>query len=108
MVSSRRAFSSVIIADSFEAISRMRCSERSFSPCKIPSDKQLLKILQLTQLAPSSFNLQPYKGIVVQSDNARELLASCMLGGNQNVVSSAPITVIFIGDIGYSSLYVTC
>ena len=101
MVLFRRAFSSTtILADSFEAIARMRCSERSFSPYKKPSGKQLLKILQLTQLAPSSFNLQPYKGIIVQSEKARELLASCMLGANQNVVSSAPITVIFIGDIG--------
>ena len=97
----RRKFSSTSLADAFEVISRMRCAERSFSPEKIPSGQQLLKILQLTQLAPSSFNLQPYKGIVVQSEKARVLLSSCMLGGNKDIVLAAPITVIFIGDIGY-------
>ena len=101
--------SAKLLANSFEIISRLRSAERNFSPADINSTI-LQKVLELTQLAPSSFNMQPYKGIVIQSEKSKELLASCMLGGNCNVVMSAPVSVIFLGDKGKkllltSSLY---
>lgn len=52
-----------------------------------------------SQRAPTSFNLQPYKVIVVKSPKAREQLASCMLGPNKRRVITAPVTAVFAADL---------
>lgn len=85
------------LARAFEIICRSRYSERTFSNKPI-ADSMLKKILELTHLAPSSFNLQPYKLLVVKSDEARSVLGKCMLGGNSVRVTTAPVTVIFAAD----------
>lgn len=85
------------LALAFEIISRSRYSERAFSN-KPVSDSVLRKVLELTQMAPSSFNLQPYKLLVVKSEEARSVLGKCMLGGNAARVETAPVTVIFAAD----------
>ncbi len=86
------------LATAFEIIARSRKAERNFSEQRI-HQKTLRKLLELSQLAPSSFNLQPYKLIVVSGDQ-RLALSSGMLGGNSDVVSKAPLSIVFLSDKG--------
>lgn len=68
--------------------------ERSIDPDLIE------KLLKLSQTAPSSFNLQPYKIIVVQRESEKEALADTMLGGNPQRVRDAPLTLVYLSDRG--------
>jgi nitroreductase len=83
--------------DCFEVIAKSRYSERDFSSAVI-SDKILSKILELTIMAPSSFNLQPYKIIIIKSHDIKKMISSSLLGNNKNKVLKAPVTAIFIAD----------
>ena len=57
-------------------------------------------IVHLTQRAPSSFNAQPFRFIVVRDRDQREKLADAMLGQNQRRVSEAPVAVVVAADLG--------
>lgn len=65
-------------------------------------DKNLLKdIIDLAVYAPSGFNLQPWRLIAVESEDAKQKLFA--LANNQDKVLEAPVTLIVIGDKdGYS------
>ena len=54
----------------------------------------------MLQRAPSSFNAQPYRMVVVRDGTVKEQLAAAMLGGNQGKVASAGATVVFAADLG--------
>lgn len=83
----------------FEAICRGRRSAQAFKADAGIPEEILRRILELTQSAPSSFNLQPYKLIVVQSPSQREALSSAMLGPNNiKRVREAPVTIVFCAD----------
>lgn len=58
------------------------------------------KIVELSQLAPSSFNLQPYKIILVESDDSKDLVSTAMNPGNDRHVRTAAYTVIIAADKG--------
>lgn len=55
--------------------------------------------LELAQRAPSAFNLQPYRVVVVRDALARKQLAHCMVGGNIRRVGEAPATAVFLADL---------
>jgi len=57
-------------------------------------------VIQVAQFAPSSFNLQPYKIIIVSSKENKELLSSAMLGGNHKTVLDAPLSLVILADTG--------
>ena len=76
-----------------------RCAEKNFLADAIPISI-MNKILNLTQMAPSSFNIQPYKVVLVQSTESKNLLSTCMLGYNAEKVLTAPITAVFVADKG--------
>ena len=60
-------------------------------------DIQLVKnIIDLAVLAPSAFNLQPWRIIVVESEEAKEKLKK--LSNNQEKVTEASATLILIGN----------
>ena len=60
-------------------------------------DIQLVKeIVDLAVLAPSAFNLQPWRIIVVESESGKEKLKS--LSNNQEKVTEAAVTLILIGN----------
>lgn len=60
-------------------------------------DNTLLKeIVDLAVLAPSGFNLQPWRIIAVKSEQAKKRLQE--LSNNQPKVSEASVTLIVIGD----------
>ena len=51
----------------------------------------------MAQLAPSSFNIQPYKMILVKSNEMRNIIAEySMLEGNKKKVRDAPLIVVFL------------
>ncbi|MFO0951728.1 MAG: nitroreductase family protein [Isosphaeraceae bacterium] len=77
-----------------EAIERRR-STRRFDPSRPLDDALLAEILRLATRAPSSFNLQPWRFLVVRDAvNRRKLRAAAF---NQPKVSEAPVVVIVLG-----------
>lgn len=80
--------------DAFQAISNRR-SIRNFSPREVP-EKLLLDLLSFANLAPSSFNIQPWHFIVVRDSNLKKLLRRVAM--NQKQVAEAPVTIVFVAD----------
>lgn len=62
---------------------------------KIPEDK-LRELIEIANLAPSSFNLQPWKMIVVRDPEKKKALRKCAF--NQLKVEEASATLIMIAD----------
>ncbi|GBG33142.1 Hypothetical Protein FCC1311_093662 [Hondaea fermentalgiana] len=86
-------------AEALAAIVRRRRAARSFDPDKpVPGDV-LRECLALSARAPSGFNLQPYRVVVVQDAYVRKELAYSMLGGNIRRVLRAPVNVVFLADL---------
>ena len=77
-----------------EAISRRRAT-RHFDPDRPVPDDVLKRILHLATLAPSGFNLQPWRFLVVRSERNRQKLRGCAF--NQPKVAEAPVVVIVLG-----------
>lgn len=77
-----------------DAIDHRRAT-RSFRPDPIP-EVLLAEILRLGTRAPSGYNLQPWRFVVVQSKQNREKLQACAF--NQRQVAEAPVVLICCGD----------
>jgi len=75
-----------------EAI-RERRSIREFKSDKV-SKEDLDLILEAARLAPSGTNLQPWRFIIVESDEMREELKGCTL----DFVADAPVTIVCCVD----------
>jgi len=60
--------------------------------------EQALACLKLAQCAPSSFNTQPYKLVLVHSQKHKQKLSRYALGPNHNRVLDSDCTVIFLAD----------
>jgi hypothetical protein len=94
-----RNSSTYTLVEAIQIICSTRYTERKFSSKEVSLD--LMKnIIQVAQLAPSSFNLQPYKIVIVSSKEDKELLSSAMLGGNQKTVLDAPLSLVLLADTG--------
>src|SRR5579883_386050 len=77
-----------------EAITRRRAT-RHFDPARPLPDHLLKQILHLATLAPSSFNLQPWRFLVVREERNRQKLRACAF--NQPKITEAPVVVIVLG-----------
>ena len=77
-----------------DAIEQRRAA-RSFRPEPILPEI-LAEILRLGLRAPSGFNLQPWRFIVVREQENKEKLKACAF--NQKQVSEAPVVLICCGD----------
>jgi nitroreductase len=77
-----------------EAITRRRAT-RQFDPGRPLPDELLKRILHLATLAPSGYNLQPWRFIVVRSERNRRKLRGCANG--QPKVTEAPVVLIVLG-----------
>ncbi|MGA9379641.1 MAG: nitroreductase family protein [Phormidium sp.] len=77
-----------------EAVEERRAA-RSFRPDPIP-EQVLSEILRLGVRAPSGYNLQPWRFIVVKEQENKEKLKACAF--NQRQVSEAPVVLICCGD----------
>lgn len=81
-----------------EAAERRR-SIREFEPGGVPAD-DLGEILEVTRKAPSAFNLQPWRFVVVERPELKERLAAAAF--NQRQVTSAPAVVVLYTDMAES------
>lgn len=77
-----------------QAIEKRR-SARAFRPDVIP-DAIVEEILRLATMAPSGYNLQPWRFIVVREQENRNKLKACAF--NQRQVGEAPVVLICCGD----------
>jgi nitroreductase len=79
----------------FEGLARKRRATRHFS--QQPLERKLIERLLLTaQWAPSGYNLQPARFVVVADPTIRSRIRrACM---NQQPVEEAPLVIVFAGD----------
>lgn len=81
--------------DELETLAKQRRATRHFQPK--PVDRGLVeRLLRVAQWAPSGFNLQPTRFVVVTDRSCRAALRRACMGQPQ--VAEAPIVVIFAGD----------
>lgn len=78
-----------------EAAARRR-SIRSYAPEPIPRE-DITEILGEAILAPSAFNAQPWRFVVVESEEAKRELAA--VANNQRQVLSAPAVIVLYTDM---------
>jgi nitroreductase len=84
-------------ADTFKNISEKRYACKNFSKRAVATEI-LQRLMRATLRAPTAFNVQPYKALVVTSDEAKLQLSKCMLGPNAERVLIAGATVVFAAD----------
>ncbi len=72
-----------------------RRSIKSFKPDPI-APELLRRLIELTVAAPSSFNTQSWRLVIVQSDEQRKAL--CEACWNQPQIAQAPVSVVFAAD----------
>lgn len=77
---------------SFLNLCKQRFSVRAYSAEPV-SESQLDYILECARLAPSAVNLQPWRFIVVQGDEARQQVQSCY---KREWIAQAPLYIICI------------
>jgi nitroreductase len=71
-----------------------------FSP-KPVEDGKLLQLFEMTNSAPSAYNLQSYQVYVVKDGAKKEALSSACFDQsfmNQNFVAKAPVVLVFCAD----------
>lgn len=81
--------------DTIQAI-RERRAINYFEPGKTIPDSVLNELLGLANLAPSSFDLQPWKVIAVRDPERKKTLRNCAM--NQQKVEDASAVLIMIAD----------
>jgi nitroreductase len=74
---------------------RLRRATGSFAPEPI-SDRDLEEILRAGLQTPSSYNLQPWRFVVVHDGSQRRKLR--MAAMNQQKVEEAPVVIVACGD----------
>ena len=79
----------------FEALARKRRATRQF--LQQPLERELIeRLLRTAQWAPSGYNLQPTRFVVVANPETRSRIRrACM---NQQSIVEAPIVIVFAGD----------
>lgn len=81
--------------DAIQAIKERR-SINFFEPGVDLPDEKISELLNLANLAPSSFDLQPWRVIVVKDPERKKTLRRCAM--NQQKVEEASIVLIMIAD----------
>jgi len=75
---------------------RERRSINFFEPGKAIPENTLRELLEIANLSPSSFNLQPWKVIVVRDPERKKTLRACAF--NQPNVEEASAVLIMVAD----------
>lgn len=73
-----------------------RRSIRAYTQDDVPAE-EMREILRLTGLAPSAFNVQPWRFVVVRSPEVKAELAAAAY--NQGQVRSAPAVIVLYTDV---------
>ncbi|MBN2829710.1 MAG: nitroreductase family protein [Candidatus Cloacimonetes bacterium] len=82
----------------FKKVMENRRAVNNFDPEKGISDELLKEIIDLAVLAPSAFNLQPWRIIAVKTAEAKVKLFD--LANKQPKIKTAPVSLIIVGDRG--------
>jgi len=77
-----------------EAIAGRRTARR-FDPSRSLPDETLASLIRLATLAPSPFNLQPWRFVVVRDPRNRRKLRGCTFGESR--ITDAPAVLIVLG-----------
>mmetsp|Transcript_124999 Transcript_124999/g.176407 ORF Transcript_124999/g.176407 Transcript_124999/m.176407 type:complete len:229 (-) Transcript_124999:242-928(-) len=85
-------------ATALDNIIHARYACKEWQEGKIVPRKTMRKILELAQRAPSCFNVQPYKIVIVDSDEGKEKLAQAMHGPNPKHIRSSSFAAVFAAD----------
>jgi 3-hydroxypropanoate dehydrogenase len=64
-------------------------------------DEQIQAIYDLVKWAPTSFNQQPLRVMLVRTDQARERLVGHMVDNNKTKTAGAPLTAILAADLNF-------
>ena len=84
----------------FSAVIASLREVKAFDKHKQISPEELTTILTHAQRSQSSFNLQPYRGIMIQREAQKTALAKAMRGrGNAQRVLDASATVVLLADM---------
>ncbi len=75
---------------------RQRRSINFFDPDREIPEAKLRELFEIANLSPSSFNLQPWKVIVVKDAERKKILRQCAF--NQPKVEEASVVLIMIAD----------
>lgn len=86
---------------SFEELVRGRYAARRFDGSPI-TRKQLGELLELIRLAPTAFNLQPWRARIVEDPGLKAKLAP--LTGNQPQVTTASHLLVFCANTDFEAL----
>jgi putative NAD(P)H nitroreductase len=78
-----------------EALKRRR-SINFFEPGKEVPEEKLTELLRLANLSPSSFNVQPWRVVVVRDPERKRTLRTCAL--DQPKVEEASVMLIMVAD----------
>ncbi|MFH2002882.1 MAG: nitroreductase family protein [Planctomycetota bacterium] len=81
--------------DLFEAIKGRRSVHNFIKGKKIPKE-DLKKLFSFVTLSPSSWNLQPWKFLVIDDDKKKAAIRE--LAWNQNIVTDCSALVLVLGD----------
>ncbi|MBW7957552.1 MAG: nitroreductase family protein [Deltaproteobacteria bacterium] len=81
--------------DTIQAIKERR-SINFFDPSKELAESTVRELLSLSNLAPSSFDLQPWRVVVVTDPERKKTLRACAM--NQQKVEEAPAVLIIVAD----------
>ena len=92
----RDGAAAVVDGMSVREAAESRRSVRAYAPEPIP-EGDLREILRLTGLAPSAFNVQPWRFVVVRSEETRAALAGAAY--NQRQVTAAPAVIVLYTDV---------
>lgn len=87
-----------IVETDFQKILTSRHATRQFDPSVTISRTEMLQMLDEAMTAPSALNRQPWRVVVIDSDDARKTLKPLMgTNGTQNQTASA--LVLFLTDL---------
>lgn len=78
----------------FLELSKLRYSVRGYSSRPVPEDL-LGKVLESARVAPSAVNKQPWKFVVVRSEEAKSRLRGCY---DREWFATAPLYIVVCGD----------
>lgn len=81
--------------DIIQAIKERR-SINFFDDKEVLSDNVIRELIEIANLSPSSFNLQPWKVIIVKNPERKKVLRKCAF--NQPKVEEASVVLILIAD----------
>lgn len=76
-----------------------RWAARDFDPALGVADEDLEAVLAAASRAPSSLNLEPWRAVIVRSDEGRERLATAMIAANGDRVRQAPVSIVMLADL---------